>query len=80
MEPTEPVEGSFYGREGDLPAELRFPENFLDAIRRFRESSAARELYGEPFVEMFAATRESQDRRFRGLVTDVERRHFFELI
>ena len=38
----------------------------------------ARELFGERFVEIFTASRASQDREFRALVTDVELRRFFE--
>ena len=38
----------------------------------------ARELFGARFVEVFTASRASQDRDFRALVTDAELNRFFE--
>ena len=37
------------------------------------------ELFGNRFVEAYTATRDSQDREFRAVVTDAELRRFFEL-
>ena len=42
-------------------------------------SAAARELFGERFVDTYAATRDFQEREFRARVTDQELRRFFEL-
>jgi len=63
-----------------VPEAHRFPESFSDGIARFRKSSAARDLFGDAFVDVYAATRDSQDREFRARVTDAELSRFFELI
>ncbi len=77
LEPTAPMEGNVY--EQEIPQDQRFPESFRDGIEAFRASQAARELFGERFVETYAATRDQQDREFRAKVTDQELRRFFEL-
>ena len=43
-------------------------------------SKAARELFGDEFVEHFAASREWEDREFRRAVTDWELARYFEII
>jgi glutamine synthetase len=45
-----------------------------------RESKAARELFGDDFVEHFAATREWEEREFRKAITDWELQRYFEII
>lgn len=77
IEPQAPMEGNVYDQE--VPEGQRFPESFSVAIERFRSSTAARELFGDRFVNVYATTRASQDREFRTLVTDAELRRFFEL-
>jgi glutamine synthetase len=78
-EPSEPVRGNLYAQLDSIPDEQRFPETFADGIRRFRASEAANKLFGERFVQVFADTREFQEREFRALVTDRELQRFFEL-
>jgi peptide chain release factor 3 len=43
-------------------------------------SSAARELFGDEFVEHYAATRQWEEREFRKAVTDWELARYFEII
>jgi glutamine synthetase len=43
-------------------------------------SKAAQELFGAPFVEHFAASREWEEREFRRHVTDWELARYFEII
>lgn len=52
--------------------ELEFLPNTLDeAVRRFKApSSVAREIFGDEFVDFYAATREHELRVFREAVTD----------
>jgi glutamine synthetase len=76
LEPTEPTIGNVYAQE--VPENLRFPATFSEAIERFRASEAAKELFGEAFVEYFAHSRASLEESFRGLVTDVELMRYFE--
>ncbi|MBT5675440.1 MAG: glutamine synthetase [Rhodospirillaceae bacterium] len=77
IEPTAPMAGNVYDQE--IPEGQHFPDSFRAGIDRFRASKAARELFGERFVEAYATTRASQDREFRAVVTDAELRRFFEL-
>jgi glutamine synthetase len=58
----------------DLPATL------FEAAGRLRKSKAGRALYGDAFVEHFAATREWEEREFRKHVTDWELARYFEII
>jgi glutamine synthetase len=78
LEPSEPSKGNVYDQP--VPEAHRFPESFRDGITQFRESSAARALFGGAFVDVYASTRDFQDREFRARVTDAELYRFFELI
>jgi len=51
-----------------------------EAAGRLAHSSAAKELFGAPFVEHFAASREWEERQFRRAVTDWELARYFEII
>jgi glutamine synthetase len=78
IEPDEPVEGSAYDRR--QPESRRLPRTLWDAAQRLKESEAARTLFGEPFVEHYAATREWEEREFRKAITDWEMARYFEII
>ena len=43
-------------------------------------SKAAQALFGEPFVEHYAATRQWEEREFRKAITDWELARYFEII
>lgn len=79
IDPSPPQEGSSYVRARDIPAELRFPRTFQEAIDQFRTSKFARKLWTDDFVEMFAGTRQAQADQFTRFVTDRERMRFLEL-
>jgi glutamine synthetase len=57
----------------------RFPGSFEEAITRFENSSAAKELFGEDFVAMFGGTRRAQSRQFARMVSNRELERFLEL-
>jgi glutamine synthetase len=78
IEPTELVVGNAYDVE--MAPEYRFPRTLSEAAERLHESKVARELFGDAFVEHFAATREWEDRQFRKHVTDWELKRYFEII
>jgi len=78
-EPSEPIVGSSYLRADEVPQERRFPNDLTEAVKRFRTSRLAREVFGDDFVEMFAGTREAQAREFARMVTDKELERFLEL-
>jgi len=71
-----PVTGSGYD-DKKAPA---LPANLEDATRRFEKSAVARELFGDEFVEHFAATRHWEWRQFGRAVSDWELERYFEII
>lgn len=79
IEPPEPSRGSTYLNGDRLSAQQRFPTSFLDAVRRFGDSAAARELFGDEFVSAFAGTREAHAKDIAAIVSDVELERFLEL-
>jgi glutamine synthetase len=78
IEPDEPIVGNAYDRK--LPAKRALPRTLTEAAERLAASKAARELFGAPFVEHFAASREWEEREFRRAVTDWELARYFEII
>jgi glutamine synthetase len=78
LQPTPRVEGNAYAQT--FPESLRFPSTLWDAAQRLKASTAARALFGDAFVEHFAATREWEERQFRRHVTDWELSRYFEII
>ena len=78
LEPSAPTKGSAYDRK--FPRRLQLPASLWDAAQRFKTSKAARELFGDAFVEHFAASREWEEREFRRAVTDWELRRYLEII
>ena len=75
---TPPIEGNAY----DEPAipELDLPRTLWEAAQRLKASKAARDLFGDAFVDHFAATREWEEREFRKHITDWELARYFEII
>src|SRR5712671_804603 len=78
IEPDEPITGNAYDRK--LPAKRQLPRTLSEAAERLAHSKAAQELFGAPFVEHFAASREWEEREFRRAVTDWELARYFEII
>ncbi len=75
IEPPAPVAGNVY--ESQAP---RLPTTLEEATAAFRDSEAARELFGDGFVRHFAGSREWECRKYRQAVTDWELRRYFEII
>jgi glutamine synthetase len=73
---TPPITGTNVGAEA-IP---RAPRTLIETTRIFRESAFAREWFGDAFVDHFAATREWEWRQSLDVVTDWERRRYFEII
>jgi len=71
-----PIHGTNQGAE-HIP---RAPRTLIETTRIFRGSEAARDWFGDDFVEHFAATREWEEREFRRHVTDWELARYFEII
>ena len=78
IEPTAPVTGSAYDKT--FPRRLALPRTLWDAAQGLKKSKAARSLFGDAFVDHYAATREWEEREFRRHVTDWEMDRYFEII
>ena len=65
---------------GSSAAERRLPGTLHEAAGRFAASKAARELFGDEFVEHHATTRQWEEREFRKAITDWELARYFEII
>jgi glutamine synthetase len=74
--PEPEVIGNGYAQAGGGPDYAR---SMPEAIERLRRSEFARNWLGSPFVEGFAATRQSQYDAFRTKVPDTELQRFFDL-
>jgi glutamine synthetase len=58
----------------------RAPRTLIETTQVFRRSDAARDWFGDEFVDHFAATREWEWRQWLDAVTDWERQRYFEII
>jgi glutamine synthetase len=77
-EPEPFVEGNAYQQR--FAESLTLPATLWDAAQRLKRSSMARDWFGAPFVEHFAATREWEEREFRKHISDWELARYFEII
>lgn len=78
IEPDAMVEGNAY--EKTFPKKRSLPRTLTEASEWLAKSKAARELFGDEFVEHYAASREWEDREFRRAITDWEMARYFEII
>jgi glutamine synthetase len=78
LEPDPMVTGNAY--EQDHPAHQMLPSNIIDAASALRRSAAARELFGDDFVDHYSATREWEGREYHKHITDWELHRYFEII
>ena len=78
IEPDAAIEGNSYDREH--AAHRRLPATLYEAATRLLASQAARSLFGDEFVEHYAATRQWEEREFRKAITDWELARYFEII
>jgi len=76
--PDPMITGNAYAQT--FPEHQKLPATLWDAAQRLRQSATARALFGDSFVEHFAATREWEERAFRAHVTDWELMRYFEII
>ena len=78
IEPAAMVTGNAYTQTH--PAELQLPQTLWEAAQGLKGSEAARALFGDTFVDHYAATREWEEREFRKAITDWELKRYFEII
>lgn len=77
LEPIPPVLGNAYEDPGDAEA---LPTSLRAATDSFSRSTAARELFGDTFVEHYAATRDWEVREHQKHVADWDLARYFEII
>jgi len=73
---TPPITGTNQGGES-IP---RAPRTLIETTQLFKVSVAARDWFGDEFVDHFAATREWEWRQWLDGVTDWELKRYFEII
>jgi len=78
VEPGEPIKGNAY--EVKHPKERALPRSLGEAAERLKASQAARQLFGDTFVDHYAATREWEEREARKAITDWQLARYFEII
>ncbi|MCP4076910.1 MAG: glutamine synthetase [Gammaproteobacteria bacterium] len=78
LEPGPQIKGNAY--EQKHPEHLALPRTLWDATQAYKASDPARALFGDTFVEHFAASREWEEREFRKHITDWEKERYFEII
>ena len=78
IEPDKPVVGNAY--EQRFPKKRQLPRTLFESATALRRSTAAKELFGEPFVDHYASTREWEEREFRKAITDWELSRYLEII
>lgn len=76
--PEPKIEGNGYTQK--IPKRLALPTTLWEAAQRLKGCKVARDLFGDIFVDHFAATREWEEREFRKHITDWEMQRYFEII
>jgi glutamine synthetase len=56
------------------------PSNLWDASQKMKNSTIAKELFGNEFVDHFTKTRDWEWKQFSAEVTDWETKRYFEII
>src|SRR5437867_5189511 len=75
LSPPEPCRGNAY--ECDAPP---LPRTLEEAAEKLEQSSTARQLLGDEFVDHYVRTRNWEVRQFQRAVTDWELERYFEII
>ncbi|HWB73752.1 MAG TPA: glutamine synthetase, partial [Nannocystaceae bacterium] len=78
LELPEAVTGNAYDAKG--PHSIPLPCTLRESTLVFERSKVARELFGDAFVDHYAATRHWEDRQFRKHVADWDLARYFEII
>jgi glutamine synthetase len=76
LNPPPPTRASAY----DVADAPPLPRTLDEALQRFRASALARQWFGDPFVDQYAAFRAWEVEQHRQAVTDWERRRYFEMV
>ena len=74
----EGISGNAYDQPSNPLWDL--PQTLWEAAEAFEGSQAAKDMWGEAFVNHFAASRKWEEREFRKAITDWELSRYFEII
>ncbi len=80
LDPGQPITGNAYELASPGPGGPPLPTTLWDATAAFRNSKHARSLFGDAFVDHYAATREWEAREFHRHVSDWDLQRYFEII
>ena len=80
LELPAPVVGNAYEIQDSLPPERQLPNTLREAAELLRLSDMARRVFGDQFVDHYAATREWESREFERAITNWELDRYFEII
>jgi glutamine synthetase len=78
IEPDDPIVGNAY--DATVPKKRQLPSTLMEAAVALKKSKATRDLFGDEFVDHYAATREWEEREFRKHITDWELSRYLEII
>jgi glutamine synthetase len=78
IEPDPPIQGNAYATPHS--PERALPRSLSEAADRLEQSKAARDLFGDVFVNHYAMSRQWEEREFRRAITDWELARYFEII
>jgi glutamine synthetase len=77
-DPEPEIKGNAYDQQH--PEHLALPRTLWESAQALKSSAEARDLFGDAFVEHYAASREWEEREFRKHITDWEMERYFEII
>jgi glutamine synthetase len=72
------IEGNAYDQS--FTEHLHFPTTLWDAAQALKQSTMARQSFGDEFIKHFTASREWEEREFRKHITDWELSRYLEII
>ncbi len=75
-----PVQGNAYEIQDELDSSMQFPGSLKEAARDLYQSGAARELFGDAFIDHFVASRDWEVREYERSVNDWQLQRYFEII
>ncbi|MCB0389685.1 MAG: glutamine synthetase [Bdellovibrionales bacterium] len=76
----EPIKGSAYEVQDQLPKELQLPTSLRDSIVNLENSKEAPQVFGKEFVEHFISTRKWEVSEYDKAITDWQLKRYFEII
>ena len=80
VEPPSAIVGNAYDAEDQVAPHWRFAPTLREAASRFADSRLAREMFGDLFVDHYAATRLWESRQHERHVDDWQLGRYFEIV